>query len=205
MNIKINHIVFFFKTYRVSKFTNANKSFWKLALFLFWAIEGFLFSIVIFIWFITPTNLKIGVGHNLIEQSQYSLKPNILETIWIPTLLIVLTRAFLIYKKSSKMVNILFVITILSIVSFLFFQELYQLITIYTRTRTQFGTYALSTDTETSAEIPTLFDNMTGKPWEAASHTASPQLWSTLIKNMYTVVRSRTIPLSQKIDNPEVV
>ena len=58
------------------------------------------------------------------------------------------------------MVNILFVITILSIVSFLFFQELYQLITIYTRTRTQFGTYALSTDTETSAEIPTLFDNI---------------------------------------------
>ena len=150
--------IFFFKTYQISKFTNANQNFWKRALFLFWAIEGFLFSIALFIWFISPTNLKIGIGHNLLTHNQFSLKPQLLESIWIPVFLIIISRIFLLYKKNSKNLTTIYFLTILPIITKLVWQELHQLISIYTKTRSIEGTYSLEKKIQFLKEIPTIVD-----------------------------------------------
>jgi hypothetical protein len=150
--------VFFYKTYRVSKFTNANQSFWKRVLFLFWAIEGFLFSIVIFIWFISPSNLKMGTGHNLIDQNQFVLKPNLFESIWLPTLLLITARIFLIYKKNSKTLDILYYSITMIVILSIFIQELCQLISVYTKTRNNVGEYLTTYTSGYAVEIPTLVE-----------------------------------------------
>jgi hypothetical protein len=63
------------------------------------------------------------------------------------------------YKKTSKTVVYVFIPTILTIVVALFFQELYQLVTVYSRTRVNQGNYLLSKETNSAVEIPILIEN----------------------------------------------
>ena len=129
--------MFFYKTYQISKYTTQNQRFWKRSLTLFWLIEGFLFAIVVFIWFISPDNLKYGINHQEVLLDRLFDPAYFISTTLNLALVLVATRILLFYKTTNNrlLYDLLMLVLIYLLVNTLS-NELGQLVNLLTKSST---------------------------------------------------------------------
>lgn len=126
--------VFFQKTYQLGKYTTQNQRFWKRALMLFWSIEGFLFLIVLFIWIIAPSNLKVTIDHQQIINSNSVSSEYLFTSVIYPTILLILYRALLFFKTAENgLMSCLVLYVSIVFVSWILVIEFCQLLNVYNR------------------------------------------------------------------------
>lgn len=129
--------MFFYKTYQISKYTTQNQRFWKRSLTLFWLIEGFLFTIVVFIWFISPDNLKYGINHQEVLLDRLFDPVYFVSTTVNLSLVLVVTRVLLFYKTTNnRLLYDLLMLVLISLLVDTLVNELGQLINVLTRSST---------------------------------------------------------------------
>lgn len=129
--------MFLYKTYRISKYTNLNQKFWKRSLFMFWAIELFLFVIIFYLWINSPANLKCGVNHmTMLRHAKVGID-NHLESFVLPGLLVISCHHLIIFKKNNHFLMqtvIIFGQTIL--LAWIIRSEFYQMFEVICRSTT---------------------------------------------------------------------
>ena len=154
--------MFFYKTYQLSKYTSQNQRFWKRALTVFWIIECFLFAIVMFLWFISPDNLKYGINHREVIVA-LNFKPSVfIQTMYSVTLILIITR-FLVYTKITNN-RLLYYVTAYLLTILLFsvlLNEFYQLVLMLNRASTICCDYEIIDRTYKSAETRKVFNELT--------------------------------------------
>lgn len=129
--------MFLYKTYRLSKYTNLNQKFWKRSLFMFWAIEVFLFLIIFYLWINSPANLKPGMNHmTMLRHAKVGIN-NHLENFILPGLLVISSHYLIIFKKNNHFLlqsTIIFGQTI--ILAWIVRSEFYQMFEVVCRSTT---------------------------------------------------------------------
>ena len=126
--------IFFYKTYQISKYTTQNQRFWKRSLTLFWLIEGFLFAIVLFIWFISPDNLKYGINHQeVLRHELFDVNTFLITTLNVSAILILVRLALFNKITNNRFVyNITMLVIVILLTSALVI-ELKQVINLLTK------------------------------------------------------------------------
>lgn len=127
--------MFLYKTYRVSKYTNANQKFWKRSLFIFWTLELFLFLIVVFLWFNSPENTKPGVNHMGFFRESRLVEWNYVEGFVLPLGLVILSNRLIFLKKNNNGLQLtLGLVLQMVLLTYLLISEFHQLMSVYSRT-----------------------------------------------------------------------
>lgn len=123
----VSGFVFFFKKYQYAKFTSVIQRFWKRSLILFWLIEGGLLFVFIFLTLNSNNYL-----YNVVDQTQifkthlFSWKIFLLKVFPV-TFLLLLTYLFLLNSKWQPLnKNLIFVITITTLLLYITWIEFYQ-------------------------------------------------------------------------------
>lgn len=128
---------FFYKTYQISKYTTQNQRFWKRALTLFWLIECFLFAIVVFIWFISPDNLKYGINHQEVLFDRLFDPVDFIITTINLSLVLITTRVLLFYKiTNNRLLYDLLMLVLIYLLTKTVFTELGQLLNVFMKSST---------------------------------------------------------------------
>lgn len=127
--------VFFIKHYQYRLFTSVIQRFWRRTLIIFWAIEGSLFTMFLYLIF-NASQEPIYVYDNIqIYKTHFYSWRYFLSKIILSTLIIVFTYMFLLsikWNTFSKTNNIALVITILLLyMSWLEFYQLFHLMNCY--------------------------------------------------------------------------
>jgi hypothetical protein len=86
----------------------------------------------LFVCFIAPANPKVGSGHASLFREYFINYLGVVDLLWVPVSLVVLTRIVLLNRKSTNQHSIGFFISV-SIIFLLISTELHQLFSVYTR------------------------------------------------------------------------
>ena len=127
--------VFFLKKYQYRLYTSVIQRFWRRTLFIFWAIEGSLFTVFVYLIF-NSSQEPVYVYDNIqiYKSHLYSWRYFLIKII-LSTLLIILTYIFLIsikWNTFSKTNNLaLFITIILLYTAWLEFYQLFHLMNCY--------------------------------------------------------------------------
>ena len=127
--------VFFIKKYQYRLFTSVIQRFWRRTLFIFWAIEGSLFVVFVYLIF-NSSQEPINVYDNIqIFKTHFYSWRYFLSKIFLSTLLILLVYLLLLsikWNTFTKTNNIAFFITVILLyVAWLEFYQLFHLMNCY--------------------------------------------------------------------------
>ena len=127
--------VFFIKKYQYRLFTSVIQRFWRRTLFIFWAIEGSLFAVFVYLIF-NSSQEPINVYDNIqIFKTHFYSWRYFMSKIFLSTLLILLVYLLLLsikWNTFTKTNNIAFFITVILLyVAWLEFYQLFHLMNCY--------------------------------------------------------------------------
>ena len=109
---------YFLNLYQVSKYTTQVAGFWQRTLLVFWALEGIIFLIFVYVWFVSPDVPQMSLGQTQTLAFVNTCTPHIIKSFaWLFLLLSLSLTALLLKSFNNRVLQTLLVFSTFYIVS----------------------------------------------------------------------------------------